>query len=103
MYLKTKSDLKHLFMTTSQRVCMTTYTWISMQNMDYMCITSNFTNHKWTLHKRLLAFHQVSNHKGTTIGRELYECLVEWDISRILTITIDNVTANGKALDWLKQ
>jgi hypothetical protein len=44
----------------------------------------------------------VSDHKGITIGRALKECLVEWGISRILTITVDNATANDKDLDWLK-
>jgi hypothetical protein len=44
----------------------------------------------------------VSDHKGITIEKALKECLVEWGISRILTITVDNATANDKDLDWLK-
>jgi hypothetical protein len=44
----------------------------------------------------------VSDHNGITIGRALEECLVEWDISRILTTIVDNATANDRALDWLK-
>ena len=102
-YLKTKSDLKYMFMTTRQRVCLTTDTWTSIQNMNYMCVIAHFTDYKWTFHRRLLVFCQVSNHKGITIERELKECLVEWGISRILTITVDNATTNNEALDWLKQ
>ncbi|XP_059453467.1 zinc finger BED domain-containing protein RICESLEEPER 2-like [Corylus avellana] len=102
-YLRTKSDLKHMFMTINQRVCLTTDTWTSIQNINYMCVTAHFIDHKWTLHRRLLSFRQVSDHKGITIGRALEECLVEWGISRLLTITVDNASANDKALDWLKQ
>ena len=90
-------------MTNNQRVCLTTDTWISIQNMNYMCVTAHFIDHKWTLHKRLLSFRQVLDHKGITIGRALKECLVKWGISRLLTITVDNASANKKALDWLKQ
>jgi hypothetical protein len=99
MYLKGKSELKHMFMTTNQRVCLTTDTWTSIQNLNYMCVTAHFIDHKWKLHKRLLSFRQVSDHRGITIGKAIEECLVEWGITRVLTITVDNATANDKALD----
>jgi hypothetical protein len=102
MYLRGKNELKHMFMTTNQRVCLTTDTWTSIQNLNYMCVTAHFIDHKWKLHKRLLSFRQVSDHRGITIGKAIEECLVEWGITRILTITVDNATANDKALDWLK-
>jgi nitroimidazol reductase NimA-like FMN-containing flavoprotein (pyridoxamine 5'-phosphate oxidase superfamily) len=56
MYLKTKSNLKHMFMKTNQMVCLTTTTSTSIQNMNYMCVIAHFINHKWTLHNRLLSF-----------------------------------------------
>jgi hypothetical protein len=64
-------------MTTVQRVCLTTDTWTSIQNINYMYITAHFIDPKWTLHKRLLALRQVADPKDTAIGRELEECLVE--------------------------
>lgn len=77
MYLKTKSDLKQMFITTGQRICVTTDTWTSIQNMNYMCVTAHFIDSTWKLHKRLLAFRLMVDHRGITIGRELYECLLE--------------------------
>jgi hypothetical protein len=77
MYLKTKSNLKHIFMKTNQRVGLTTTTWTSIQNMNYMCVIAHFINHKGALHNTLLSFCQVSDHNGITIGRALKECLVE--------------------------
>jgi hypothetical protein len=104
MYLKTKSDLKQMFITTGQRVCVTTDTWTSIQNMNYMCVTAHFIDSTWKLHKRLLAFRLVGDHRGITIGRELYECLLEWGIgSKILTVTADNASSNETALDWFRR
>jgi hypothetical protein len=67
--------------------------------MNYMCITRHFINTNWKYHKRILAFCQVPDHKGQTIARELEECLVEWGIHRILTISVDNASANDTAID----
>jgi len=45
----------------------------------------------------------VADHKGQTIARELEECLVEWGIHRILTISVDNASANDTVIDWFKK
>jgi hypothetical protein len=71
--------------------------------MNYMCVTGHFIDTNWTYHKRILAFRQVPDHKGQTIARELEECLVEWGIHRILTISVDNASANDTAIDWFKK
>jgi hypothetical protein len=70
-------------MTSNQRVCLTTDTWTSIQNINYMCVTAHFFYHQWTLHRRLLSFRQVSDHKDITIGRALEQYLVECGISRL--------------------
>ncbi|XP_062158668.1 protein neprosin-like [Alnus glutinosa] len=77
LYIRDKNILKNTFFTTGQRVCLTTDTWTSIQNMNYMCITGDFIDTNWKYHKRILAFRQVADHKGQTIARELEECLVE--------------------------
>jgi hypothetical protein len=100
LYIKDKNTLKNTFLTTGQRVCLTTDTWTSVQNMSYMCVTGHFIDPNWTYHKRILAFRRVSDHKGQTIAKELEECLVEWGIHRMLTISVDNASANETAIDW---
>lgn len=46
----------------------------------------------------------MGDHRGLTIGRELYECLLEWGIgSKILTVTADNASSNETALDWFRR
>jgi hypothetical protein len=71
--------------------------------MSYMYITGHFIDPNWTYHKRILAFCQVSDYKGQTIAKELEECLVEWGIHRMLTILVDNASANETAIDWFKK
>lgn len=41
---------------TSQRVSLTTDTWTSVQNVNYMCLTAHWVNDDWKLCKRILKF-----------------------------------------------
>ncbi|CAL9029688.1 unnamed protein product [Prunus brigantina] len=84
------------------RVCLTTDTWTSVQNINYMVITTHFIDGDWNLHKRILNFCVISNHKGNSIGKLLESCLLDWDMQKILTITADNAYSNTKAIDYLK-
>ena len=60
-----------------RRVCLTTDTWTSIQNLCYMSLTGHFIDDNWKLHKRILNFCQVEDHKGETIGRKIEMCLRE--------------------------
>ncbi|KAG6722721.1 hypothetical protein I3842_03G174000 [Carya illinoinensis] len=88
--------------TLPQRVCLTTDTWTSIQNINYMCVTAHFIDNNWKLHKRIISFVRISDHKEATIGRELEECMLDWGIDKILTITVDNATSNESTIDWLR-
>ena len=57
------------------RVCLTTETWTSIQNLCYMSLTVHFIDDDWKLYKRILNFCQVEDHKGETIGRKIETCL----------------------------
>jgi hypothetical protein len=103
LYLVEKENLRKMFLTTGQRVCFTTNIWTSVQNLDYMSITAHFIDYDWKLQKKIISFRQVQDHKEETIGRELEECLLEWSIDRILTITVDNAISNDTPIDWLKR
>ena len=56
LLIKDKNTLKNTFLITGQRVCLTTDTLTSVQNMSYMCIIGHFIDPNWTYHKRILAF-----------------------------------------------
>ena len=57
-----------------RRVCLTMDTWTSIQNLCYMSLTGHFIDDDWNLHKRILNFCQVEDHRGKTIGRKI-ECV----------------------------
>ncbi|CAA0809628.1 Unknown protein [Striga hermonthica] len=84
-------------------VSLTTYTWTSIQNINYMVLTAHFIDANWTMHKRILNFCVIPNHQGITIGKLLENCLQEWSIRKVLTISVDNASANKVALDYMKR
>ncbi|KAL0556910.1 hypothetical protein IC582_005427 [Cucumis melo] len=101
MYMKEKKKLKNALTRSGQRVCLTTNTWTSVQNINYMVITAHFIDDDWNLHKRILNFCQVANHKGDTIGRAIEKCLEGWGIDRLFTVTVDNASSNDVAIAYL--
>ena len=101
LYYEEKKKLKKAF--RKQRVCLTTNTWTSVQNLNYMCLTAHWIDNDWNMHKRILNFCIVPNHKGVTIGKHIEKCLQEWRIDKIFTITLDNASSNDTAIKYLKR
>ncbi|KAM2215272.1 hypothetical protein ACFX1X_022425 [Malus domestica] len=75
MYDEMKAKLKTVL--ASHRVSLTTDTWTSLQKVNYMVITAHFIDTNWKLHKRILNFCVIANHKGNSIGKLLEVCLLE--------------------------
>ena len=64
---------------------------------------SHFIDKDWNLHKKILNFCVISSHKGEAIGRRIEECLVDWGIQKLCTLTVDNATSNDTAITYLKR
>ena len=82
VFVKQKKLLKNAL--KGQRICLTTDTWTSLQNLNYMCLTAHFIDNDWKLHKRILNFCIVESHKGFVLGKALEMCLLDWGIDKIL-------------------
>ena len=82
---------------------MTTDTWTSIQNLNYMVVTAYFIDGDWTYQKKILNFCPIANHKGDTIGRAVESCLLKWGINRLFTITAENTSSNDVAIDYVKK
>ncbi|XP_061993876.1 zinc finger BED domain-containing protein RICESLEEPER 4-like [Rosa rugosa] len=93
---KLKSDLSH------HRVYLTTDTWTSVQNFNYMVLTAHFIDDEWVMHKRIINFCTIHNHSGNSIGMLIESCLIQWGINKVLTITVDNAAANKCALEFVR-
>ena len=84
-------------------MCLTTDTWTFIQNLNYMCLTCHFIDDAWKLHKRILNFCQVEDHKWKTIGRTIEMSLLEWRIDGIFTLTVDNASSNLTTIKFLQR
>jgi len=78
LFINEKNKLKYVFKVPNQSVCLTTDCWSSIQNLNYLCLTAHFIDNEWKLHKRILNFCLIKNHKGETIGRKIEKCLLRW-------------------------
>ena len=101
MYTKMKEKLKVDL--RSHRICLTTDTWTSVQNVNYMVLTAHFVDSDYKMHKRILNFCVIDSHKWESIGKLLENCLIDWGHEKILTITADNAAANTKAIDYVRK
>lgn len=100
MYARGKAALKKWIAGNKQRVSLTTDIWVAnVTRASYMVITLHFVDSNWDLKKLIIGFKYVTDHKGTTISSVLLECLAEWGIEKIFTITVDNATSNTNAVD----
>ena len=70
----------------NQRVSITTDTWTSVQNINYMVVTAHFMDREWKLHKRIINFIKITGHKGEDIGKVLEVCLNQWRIETIFSM-----------------
>jgi hypothetical protein len=102
LFMSEKEKLRAMFMMTDARVYLTIDTQTLMQKLNYMVITSHFIDSDWNLHKRILNFCLIPNHKGKTTGDKILECILGWGIRNIFTIAVDNATSNDPALEYVK-
>ncbi|KAK2655812.1 hypothetical protein Ddye_008864 [Dipteronia dyeriana] len=101
LYVEERIKLKKYFKSSQVRVCLTTDTWTSIQNINFMVVTAHFIDCDWKLQKRILSFSQITDHRGDSIERCNEKDLLDWGIDKIFTITIDNATANANAIGYM--
>lgn len=74
LYMEEKLNLMTLL--SGQRVFLTIDIWTSLQNLNCMCVTNHFIDLDWILHKKIIKFCLVPNHKGDTIEKVLENSMV---------------------------
>jgi hypothetical protein len=75
LYTSEKHKLRNIFTKTNQSVSLTTDTWTSVQNINYMVLTAHFIDENWKMHKRILNFCPITSHRGEVIGKKIEKCL----------------------------
>ena len=97
------AKLKKELTKCGQRVCLTTDCWTFCTQMAYMCLIAHYIDSDWHLHKKIVNFGQIENHKGETIGKVIETCLLSWGLERVLSVTVDNASANDVAIGYVKK
>ena len=79
--------------------------WTGCNRVGYICVTGHYVDSNWTFQKRLLAFRNIPYpHDAQAIYNsvrfvfELYRIKEE-----VLSLTLDNATANNAAINLFKQ
>ncbi|KAM1196746.1 hypothetical protein ACFX2I_008432 [Malus domestica] len=103
LYSHQKKQLKEMLIESPQRrVCLSTQTWTSVKEINYMALKVHFIDSNWELHKKMLNFCVVPDVNEETVGEIIAACLVEWGIERVLTVSVDNVSVNDAAINFMK-
>uniref|UniRef100_A0A803LAE6 BED-type domain-containing protein n=1 Tax=Chenopodium quinoa TaxID=63459 RepID=A0A803LAE6_CHEQI len=103
LFLDEKKNLKSYFSKCSSRISLTIDTWTSCHNLSHMCLTAHFIDHNWNLHKKILNFCPISGHSSEAIGKAVEKCLLEWGITKVMTITVDNASSNNVGVQYLRK
>ena len=69
-----------------------------MQRINYMCLTAHFIDRDWVLHKRILNFCPITSHKGEHLAESISNCLLDWKLDNVFTVTVDNASSNDVAV-----
>ncbi|KAL2903417.1 Zinc finger BED domain-containing protein RICESLEEPER 2 [Bienertia sinuspersici] len=103
VYIEEKKSLRSCFSMCCSRISLTIDTWTSCQDLTYVCLTAHFIDQSWKLHKKILNFCQINGHSGDVIGEVVEKCLLDWGITRVLTITVDNASSNDVRVEYLRK
>ncbi|CAF1924755.1 unnamed protein product, partial [Brassica napus] len=85
-----------------QAISFTTDIWTAITTLSYMVITAHFIDMDWQLHRRIISFSPIPDHKGETIANQFIRSLDDWGIEKVFSITLDNASNNDKAISILK-
>ncbi|XP_010906914.1 zinc finger BED domain-containing protein RICESLEEPER 2 [Elaeis guineensis] len=92
IYQKEKQSLMQVFGTMLGRVSLTIGLWTTSQTLGYVCLTGQFIDSDWRLHRRMLNFMMVSSpHSENALSEAIGVSLSDWNMkSKLFTITLDN-------------
>lgn len=102
MYNAEKTALRTTLSLNKQAISFTTDIWTAITTLSYMVITAHFIDMDWQLHRRIISFSPIPDHKGETIANQFKRSLDDWGIEKVFSITLDNASSNDKAISILK-
>ena len=64
-------------------------------------ITAHFIDDEWKLHKIIISFVPGSSHKSEYITKAMKNCLLDWGLKNVFSVTIDNALSNDIAMWYI--
>ncbi|CAN7030240.1 unnamed protein product, partial [Brassica oleracea var. botrytis] len=102
LYKAEKTALETILCQNRQALSFTTDIWTAITTLSYMVITAHFIDMNWRLHRRIISFSPIPDHKGETIANQFLRSLDDWGIEKVFSVTLDNASSNDKAITVLK-
>jgi hypothetical protein len=66
-------------------------------------MTAHFVDNNWKLNKKILNFCKVPGHSGEVMAQTVWNCLSNWELNQVLTMTVDNASSNDVGISYLKK
>ena len=100
-----RTEIIGQFVESSQRVALTSDVWSSGTSHDYICICSHFIDKDWNVQKRLIGFKVMDEgHSKEQIADQILKAINDFGVtSRIISIIMDNASANDRAINILRR
>ncbi|XP_049381155.1 zinc finger BED domain-containing protein RICESLEEPER 1-like [Solanum stenotomum] len=57
----------------------------------------------WVLHKRILNFCPISSHKGEQMAEAIGNCLLDWNLDNVFSVTVDNASSKSVMITKLSK
>ncbi|WOL02380.1 zinc finger BED domain-containing protein RICESLEEPER 2-like isoform X2 [Canna indica] len=92
IYHKEKQNLMQIFETMPGRISLTICLWTTSQTLGYICLSGQYIDSDWKLHRRMLNFMMVSSpHSENALSEAISVTLSDWNLkAKLFTITLDN-------------
>jgi hypothetical protein len=107
LYKEEKNLLFAQFSKLSCRVSFIMYTWTSIQNKSYLCVTAHWIDDNWNMQKRIINFMLVEGiHGGIKLSDTFYTNVLNWNLDKKMfalsfdanKVAVETVTQNDKDL-----
>ncbi|KAL2895023.1 putative AC transposase, partial [Bienertia sinuspersici] len=103
-YYAYRGNLMNVFRTFDDRVNLNSNTWTSIFGEPFLCVTVNWIDDVWFLQSIICFEAMEESHNGFNIKTRIVNCCKNFNlIDKTFSISLDNATANTKAMDFLKE
>ncbi|CAL9110675.1 unnamed protein product [Musa textilis] len=92
VYHKEKLNLMQVLGTLPGRISLTIGLWTTSQTLGYICLSGQYIDLDWKLHRRMLNFMMVASpHSENALSEVISVSLSDWNMkTKLFTITLDN-------------